>query len=310
MRVLTFNSIRNYVDTLKKNTLLFNTVQDVRKKMQTAFGHMSLDEATHTYTSSKDPEKKYISVTKLIEKFKQEDDWDMIAEKFAVKNKRETEDVKDEWMFTGMKSRALGTKTHGFGEAICIAITKYMDGENEENIIKHMMSLLGRQIDKTDAGEYCFVPITVNEEKVAGFWMDIVNCDRIALVPVSAELKIENDNLGGYAGCIDLLMWSVDTNKLVVMDYKTNGTLESTFNRKNNTRLLSPFSELISESLSEYTLQLAYYARAIIDAGIMTKDDLDDFILIHVNSTGGKYGAKPEYNLVRTMSMMYIDRLV
>ena len=310
MRLLTFNAIKNYVDSVKKDTRLFDQVQTVRAKINQTFGHMGLDEVTHTYHSSKDPGKKYVSVTKLIEKFVPEKDWQMIAEQFAIKNKRDVQDVQDEWSVTGIKARALGTRTHLFGEAVCTAILSYMDGKSDDEVMAIMEDMLGRQVDITDGGEKCLVPVSVNEEKVSNFWIDIVDCQKVSLVPVAAELKIENDNLGGYAGCIDLLMWSAESNKIVVMDYKTNGSLENSFARKGNERLLSPFSELINEALSEYTLQLAYYARALVDGGAITKDDIDDFVLIHVNSIGGKYKSKPEYNLVRVDSLNYIDRLV
>ncbi len=54
----------------------------------------------------------------------------------------------------------------------------------------------------------------------------------------------------------------------VLFDYKTNASLFSEFNQRNHVMLMSPFSDLVQESIGEYTIQLSLYALMLEDIGI------------------------------------------
>ena len=54
----------------------------------------------------------------------------------------------------------------------------------------------------------------------------------------------------------------------VLFDYKTNASLFSEFNQRNHVMLMSPFSDVVQESIGEYTIQLSLYALMLEDIGI------------------------------------------
>lgn len=306
MKTITKSLLKEYAEKVKQSPV-FGRIQEVRGKLDETFGHLTLDELDHVYTSAKEPSKEFISVTTLVHKYIQEQDWEMIAERYAVKNKMEKKVVQENWDWTKYKACVLGTKTHLLGETICLALLGYMDGKSEEEVDEICFKNMGSQYSKMN-GELSFIPITTNEEKVITFWLDVMTAESVSYIPVAAEQII--DHPSGFAGTIDLLMWFAPLNKMVVMDYKTNSKLEDSYARKENRRLLMPFTDLIDEALSHYTLQLAFYTRALVDAKVIDINDVLDYQLIHVNGSEKRDEPQPRYDLVRVNSGMYVHRVV
>ena len=76
-----------------------------------------------------------------------------------------------------------------------------------------------------------------------------------------------------YAGTFDLLWYyknPTDDSKsgLIILDYKTNGSLTNDFNRGANRYFAEPFGDLYDEALSSYKLQLSAYQLPLEDIGL------------------------------------------
>ena len=76
-----------------------------------------------------------------------------------------------------------------------------------------------------------------------------------------------------YAGTFDLLWYykhPKDETKsgLIILDYKTNGSLINGFNRSYGRFFKEPFEDLYDESLSSYKLQLSAYQIPLEDIGL------------------------------------------
>ena len=71
--------------------------------------------------------------------------------------------------------------------------------------------------------------------------------------------------------------------KLILLDWKTNASLENAFNQAKSNTLLNPFSYMIDEPKSIYTIQLSLYQMGLEQLGyeiadrkiIWLKDDGD-----------------------------------
>ena len=76
-----------------------------------------------------------------------------------------------------------------------------------------------------------------------------------------------------YAGTFDLLFYYKDKNNeekngLCIFDFKTNSDLYNGFNRSKGITMYAPFTDMISESFSSYTLQLSAYQLPLEDIGL------------------------------------------
>lgn len=279
--LLYIKDIKDWASRLKVlNPMAIAKMKDMREKVVTEFSDMSLDDASHIYTSEKYPTKEWCSVTTILKRFVPEADWDKIAEAYAAKNNKKKEDVRQEWDDRGTVACTLGTKAHLLGETICNYAIALLLGEDEVTAFNILKGNIGNQL--TQKGDI-IVPLNNMETGVIQFWNETFFFNsNITYIPISAEQIIRNE-AQGYAGTIDLLLMNIYSDKLAIFDYKTNSSLDNSYNRKQKIMLNAPFGFMVNENISEYTIQLGYYAKAL--AAIAP--DIEETQLVHVGKKKG-----------------------
>lgn len=204
---------------------------NIHEELWSAFGDISFEESTHTYTDSVGT--KYSSATGWIKRFVEEKDWDEIAEKAAKKKGCSAAELREQWKKAGDYACALGTEVHlvmeniwqkknyNFDKRLC---EKYPDMEKDFEFRK----------------KRCHEMF----EKMKGVY-----------VPVANEF-IVYDRENGLCGTIDFLAYNKKTGAYSIIDWKTSKTFE-TENRWN--KLKAPFSDIDECNTAEYSLQLSLY---------------------------------------------------
>lgn len=155
------------------------------------------------------------------------------------------EEIAAQWKKAGDDACTFGTSVHAFGEGCFYWFT----GQDE---------LIPTEVkDKFDDNGP--KPTNKHEEAVVKFWNDLPE----NIVPVLAETKVFNVKGTPYAGTFDILFYYYDeTGKnsgLLIMDYKTNGSLVSDYAKNTRQMMLEPFNDLIEQALSHYYLQFCLY---------------------------------------------------
>ena len=190
-------------------------------------------------------------VTSLIHTFQEEVDWDRITKNYAFRNHVNEWDVKKWWKIKNRISTYSGTRTHEFAEMCFYFYT-------------NQMHLILPEYRKIIEKEGLLIPRDKKELAAARFWAEFVQVP--GLIPLLSETRVHSCFLPGikpYCGTFDLLMYYKDPNSdlsgVIIMDYKTNESLTSDYNREHGKNLLPPFNDLVEEDLSIYTLQLSAY---------------------------------------------------
>lgn len=225
-----------------------------RKKILESFDKLVFDEGPHIYTLG---EQQLISVTTLAEKYKEQFDVQLQSEKYAKKHGETAEYWRNKWKYTNLCSTTMGTLTHEYGES-----SAYVRNNHPELITDSCKMKYNKEHN-------WLIPTRLQENACSDFWDSIPN----SLHFVLAEAKIFNLIKNPYAGTFDLLMYYEDEKDesksgFVIMDYKTNKSLISDYNRQNGVKLLSPFDDMIDEPKSIYTIQLSLYQMALEKIGI------------------------------------------
>jgi hypothetical protein len=172
----------------------------------------------------------------------------------------------DKWKFNNLKATTSGTLVHSYGESLGWMLNGHPEFITEENKCKYIK-------DKN-----WLIPTRPKEEAVLKFWEDTYKNENTYFV--LAETKVytgKNKQLTNlkqdYAGTFDLLWYYKHPNDdsksgLVILDYKTNGSLTNSYNRDFGRYFLEPFGDLYEESLSSYKLQLSAYQLPLEDIGL------------------------------------------
>ena len=235
-------------------------VTEIRKKIIDSFGDLVFIEDGHKYYLEG---REIPSVTNVVKQFESEEDWDKIAERYAMKNGETPEYWKDKWKYNNLKATTTGTLVHEFGESI-----SWMRNGHPELITTSCKS---KYIE--DMG--WLIPTRKKEEAIVKLWDDMPECYHFVL----AETKVySNKNpqfqtKQQYCGTFDWNMYfkhPTDDSKsgLIIFDYKTNRDIVNEFARSNGKMLKYPFSDMYEEPLSIYTLQLSAYQIPLEDIGL------------------------------------------
>lgn len=250
-------------------------VTAIRENILNTFSKLEFVEVGHQYFLPRENGEKeeLISVSKLCQQFEQEDDWDVIATRYALKHNMEKETVQRMWHENNIRATNNGTSTHLYGE---MWMHFAMGKTDFDPVIKPQYE------------DGYLIPYGPKERAVEAFWQDLFSVDEI--YPVLAETRvytgINNNALGlkqNYAGTFDMLFAIKHQGKwkLLIYDYKTNGSLTSPFKQENDIMMKAPFNYMVDESKSHYTLQLSAYQLALEQLGyevidrklIWVKDD-------------------------------------
>jgi len=221
-------------------------------KMQTDFTQIKFNADQHRYFLNG---RELTSVTTKIKEFQKPFDRDGKARRVAEKEGRNVAEVLAEWEASGERGRRLGITVH-------------------EHIQK---TLLG-----TENGQLALDPFMGLSTKLP----EIVSFDRFwsQLAPLVSYCKehvewVIGDEELGVAGTVDTMLFSPETGKYHLWDWKT-GKFDLN-NRWEN--LLRPFAHLDACKLHIYSLQVSLY-RLIIERN--TGLDLGDSYLVHLTENG------------------------
>ena len=100
-------------------------------------------------------------------------------------------------------------------------------------------------------------------QAVIDFWNDLDPKYKV----VALEQKMYTEKYK-FAGTADVILLNTETNKLLIVDYKTNETLFKEYG--NN--LYEPFSDLPEHSFNKYALQFSHYQLMLEEAGYEVED--------------------------------------
>ena len=241
-------------------------VTKIREKILSTFNKLQFVEETHQYflPDTKGNLIEYDCVSNVTHKFVPHENWDLIAENYAIKHNKPKELVQEEWHYNNIRATNSGTGVHLYGEMWMELFLGHPD--NICDIIKPQYQ------------DGYLLPHSPKEEAVAKFNEDLFRTPN--MYPVLAETKVYtgvNENVkklnNNYAGTFDILYYfkyPTDNEKsgLLILDYKTNNDLYSKYNIDNNKMLLEPFTNMVNQNLSLYTLQLSCYQIPLEDIGM------------------------------------------
>ena len=182
-------------------------------------GICRFDPETHSYFIGS---KKLIGVTTYISQFKNKFDADKIAEKFALKNGLNKEDVLKKWKDEGDLSCINGTLVHDVFERYICNNSIAISGKNDK-------------------------------EKIAVRFINEFFLTR-RLTPIDAEIIVYDENTG-MASMIDCIAKN-ENGKYFILDWKTSKKIELNGYGK---RMLPPYNNLPDANYFHYSLQLALY---------------------------------------------------
>ena len=214
------------------------------------------------------------------------------AARYAQKHGKTAEYWIKQWKCNSFRATTLGTKTHAYGESL-----GYLKAGHPELICP----MIRPQYNET----YNYLaPIHPKEEAVLKFMDELPESYHLVLNETkvySGKNPDASKNLKELiCGTFDMLYYYDGAGNpskagFVILDYKTNASLYSEYNRKFIKTLLPPFSNLIEEDLSLYTIQLSLYALMLEDIGVpvidrkivwLNKDG--DYEIISVNDVSDK----------------------
>ncbi len=235
-------------------------VYDIRKKILTEFSDLKFDPIPHKYYIG---EKELPSVSQVAHQFEEETDFEIVAEKYAVKHGYDAQYWLDKWKFNNLKATTTGTSVHEYGESLGWLRNGHPELITEENKVKYI------------ADKGWLIPTRPKEEAILKFYDEFPPNLHFVLAETkvySNKSEISTVNTQ-FAGTFDLLcyyMHPTDDSKsgLVILDWKTNKSLVSDYNREYNKTLLEPFTHMVAEPLSLYTLQLSLYALCLRGIGL------------------------------------------
>lgn len=242
-------------------------VTEAREKIIREFEDLEFYEDGHIYLLHG---KQLCSVSGIGHRFIAEPFEEQIqAERYAQKHGETAEFWLHAWHCNSFKATTLGTKTHEFGESL-----GYLRAGHPEFIRDSVRTQYNEELDY-------LAPIHPKEEAVVRFMDALPPSFHLVLNETkvySGKNAIAEKNLTEQiCGTFDMLYYydgNGDESKagFVVLDYKTNKELFSEYNNKYGKVLLPPFSDMIEQDLSLYTIQLSLYALMLEDIGLRVLD--------------------------------------
>lgn len=236
-------------------------VSEIRENILNSFSKLRFEDVGHKYFLDREDGSvlELQSVSHTIHQYIPHVDWEVIKANKARKLGMTVEDLTKVWKIDNLKGTTNGTVVHQYGEAF---FRMLLEDEDEVN------KLCYHQYE-----EGYLIPYGAKQEAIAKYMWDMSKIDGI--YPILPETRVYmgiSDSLTvkhPFAGTFDML-YCIKQNgkfKLMIHDYKTNKSLVNDYNRDKGNCLSYPFSNMINESMSIYTLQLACYSLALMQLG-------------------------------------------
>ena len=213
---------------------------------------VSFDPGTHSY---KNKDKKLISVTTLLNKFKNEFDSDYWSKEIARREKTTQEIILKKWKDKAFKSTEIGTAIHKIFEDYTNVNYSITNGKLE--------------FDYNKLNAEFIADFNLKKEVALKFINDFFITKR--LIPIETEFIVYNDFL---AGQLDMICKDKENN-FYIIDFKTNEKIETYSYGK---KMKDIFRDIDDCSYYHYCLQLSIYK-------ILLKEyDIKKIFLIHITS--------------------------
>lgn len=226
---------------------------EARHKILETFKDLEFYEDVHKYILHG---KEIPSVSHVIHQFEEETDFDLIAERKAAREGLDKQELLDEWKFNNIKATTTGTLVHAFGESLGWLRSGHPELITEECKCKYV------------AEKNWLIPTRKKEEAIIKFMNDLPSSYHLVLneAKVHSGLNADEDKnpKQQYAGTFDMLYYfdgngNKDKAGFVILDFKTNASLENDFARSKGKFLLPPLNSMYAEAKSIYTAQLSAY---------------------------------------------------
>lgn len=253
-------------------------ITEMRNKIKDSFKDLEFQEGPHKYYRHMTDGSliELPSVSHTIEQFVPYVDWDNIRKAKAKKEGIPDEALKRKWKENNLRATNNGTYTH-------------LWGENMFKLWIYGPDALDEDIKKNHFEDGFLIPYGPKQEAISKLFETLLADDSI--YPIMPEAKIytglipEYNFAQNYAGTFDLLFAKVQKNGIInpfLMDYKTNSSLYSDYNRSYGKCMLAPFDDTIDEALGHYTAQLSLYQIGLEQIGIHPTHR----IIIHLKDDG------------------------
>lgn len=237
-----------------------------RELVLRAFGDLEFEEEGHKYTLNG---KNLASVSSIGHRFIAHPfDEELQAERYAQRKGETAEFWLKKWRCNAFRASTLGTKTHEFGESLA-----YLRAGHPE--------LIRPSVRSQYMPQYGYLaPLHPKEEAIEKFMDELPASYHLVLNEArvySGKNTDASKNLREQiCGTFDMLYYDSGEGKnneagFVVLDYKTNGSLQNEYSRRYHRKLLHPFEDLYEEDLGLYTIQLNLYALMLEDIGLYVK---------------------------------------
>lgn len=204
-------------------------------KALSVFNRVTFVESSHSYLVDNQPTNT-LSVTKLIKKFKRPFELEKMAQITAKKQGTTVAHIKAEWEMNNLYSTTIGSMLH-----------KYIENFYNNKKIKFEGSFgnLGFE-EKQKIGQ--------NLPKLIDFFQNFYR-DNEHLLCVKSEVVLGDIDDTKVCGMSDMLCYNTKTDKLEIVDFKTNKKIE----HSKYGNLLHPFEKMSEGEINEYTIQLNIY---------------------------------------------------
>jgi len=237
-------------------------VAEVRRRVLDEFEDLEFYDEGHRYLLHG---KQLPSVSNVTHRFIREPfDEQLQAERYAMRHGQTPQYWVQQWRQNSFRATTLGSKTHAYGESL-----GYIRAGLPERICPSMR--------KQYMSEYRYLaPLHPKEEAVLRFFSQMPPSMHLVLNEARAYSGknpcAEKNIREQIAGTFDMLYYSDGSNGkqegFVILDYKTNASLQSDYNRRYGRMLRDPFARLTEEDLSLYAIQLSLYSLMLEDIGI------------------------------------------
>lgn len=225
-------------------------------EMQTDFTQIEFNKDAHRYFIG---EQELTGVTDYLKRFQPPFDRDGIARRSAEKEGRTKAEVLAEWDAKGEKARKIGLAVHSHIEQ-----TLRQNGGNGQMTLDPFLTL-NLKLPEIEAFDNLW-----RQTRLTVSWcMEHVEW-------IIGDVKL------GLAGTVDTMLYSHQTKKYHIWDWKT-GNLDL-YNKWQN--LLPPFEDLSACKLNIYSLQVSLY-RLIIERN--TDLELGDSYIVHLSHPTNGY---------------------
>lgn len=211
-------------------------IKTFQKQLKT-FNRIAFEEKSHSYFIDKQPASK-LSVTKAIKRFKKEFDVESNAQRMSRKTNATVEQIKEEWERNRNYSATFGTLVH-----------KYIDCHYKQQEFIAEEGLL----DELTFDEKARLKETLFSVLDQFHSFDKQNS---FLTSVANELVVGDLDDTKICGTLDMLVYNKHTNKLEILDFKTNKKMQK---HTPFGFLYYPFERFTEGELNEYAIQLNTY---------------------------------------------------